>query len=136
MLVLYVSLYARGFHRRIAPHGVIEFHRMSVVRQRIAGRVSPFPFGNIVAYQLRLAAYAPLQCVAFLPPCAAMGEGYDTRLQTVAGVLVKYTGSQSISHPFSGIDGSGGVVASREHVFAGDVEVLPLVGIKAREVNA
>ena len=131
MLVLYVGLNACGTHCRIAPHGVIQFHRFSVVRQRIARRIPPFPFGNIVANQLRLTAHTPLQCVAFVPPGAAVGEGYDPRFQTVAGMLVKYTGSQGIGHPFCGIDGGGGVISCREYVLAGNVEVLPFVGVES-----
>ena len=64
MFVLDVALNASGAHSTVASHGVEKLHILSVIRHRIARRVAPFPFADMVGDQFRLSAHAPSERVA------------------------------------------------------------------------
>ena len=143
MLVLHIGLQSRGVHVTVASQGVPQLHRLAVVRHGVTGTVSPFPFAYLVFDEFELSAHAPCEGVGAMFPVAVMSEGDDACLKGVTRVLVEDTGSEHGCLSFRRVDLLRVNVTCRtatcrgigEHVFAGDVEVLTLVGIETREVK-
>ena len=142
MLVLHIGLQARRLHGAVAPHGVVELHRMTVVGHRIAGRVPPFPFVDMVGDGLVLSAEAPCELVLPFGPRTFVRESGDAGLQAVAGVLVEDTRAEHIGRVRIQIGDFGVdiarlriVTALREHIFAGDIESLAFIRIIAAKVE-
>ena len=98
----------------------------------------------MIANQFRLSANAPCEVIAISFPRTGMRECDDTCLQIIAGMLMENTGSEHIRltgyrvHLF-GLNIAGRFVIHRavgEHILSGNVEILPLVGIKTAGIES
>ena len=97
----------------------------------------------MVSQDLCLSADAPREGVVLVFPVAVVGEGDDARFEQVTCMLMIDAGAEHVCLAGRRVEVVIARVAGRravrrtvgQHIFAGDVEGLALVGIVAAEVK-